>query len=353
MTTQQNASSPLAFWQLHFGCQAVWHLRGNSPFRGFIIALSRGAPATRGNESERPTVTEPPLSSTPARASSRMNTYHALHAKTNPPGTGWRAPRRRARTRVRTRHPRSIHPRRPQPRTPSTTGRTLPRVLLPVTDGPPAHRTGRSSSSQRRNPRRRRFLFPNRTQPPPRVRRPRGGVGHPRGVAILCRWKSSFACVRSRCASTRIRRSISLTASGVSSAGSGSERPRAEDANPAASLDFLIAAAVVGAPGRPSIPTPFALAGGSIAGRPSTLALSATGFFASAEATHTTCAAGDHATSLTRTPRVSAAGTRTPSPPMSTSKSLVDPSAAGATANLPSGETPNLASCGPRPSSRS
>ena len=85
--------------------------------------------------------------------------------------------------------------------------------------------------------------------------------------------------------------------------------------------------------------------GGSTIGLPSTLALSPTGRLGSAEATQTTCAAGDHATSLTRTPGFSAAGMRTPSPPMSTSKSRVDPSAAGATTYRPSGETPNRASC--------
>ena len=61
MTTQQNASSPLGHFGSFILAARLFGTFGEiSPFRGFIIALSRGAPATRGNESERPTVTEPP-----------------------------------------------------------------------------------------------------------------------------------------------------------------------------------------------------------------------------------------------------------------------------------------------------
>ena len=62
----------------------------------------------------------------------------------NPPGTGWRAPRCRARTPVRTQPPRSIHLPPPQPRNPSTTAQTHPPEPQPQPQRRPDC-TGRSS----------------------------------------------------------------------------------------------------------------------------------------------------------------------------------------------------------------
>ena len=89
----------------------------------------------------------------------------------------------------------------------------------------------------------------------------------------------------------------------------------------------------------------FGRGGGATARAVSECAASRSGRAPPAAHTATQCAAGDHATSFTRTPGGTlAAGSMTPMPPTSTSKSRAEPSAAPATIQRPSGESAKRAS---------
>jgi hypothetical protein len=147
--------------------------------------------------------------------------------------------------------------------------------------------------------------------------------------------------------------SISRTASGVSFAGNRFLRAAfASLPNPAASRCCFIAATILGC-GLPSrlaseslsASRRFGRGGGATARAVSECAASRSGRAPPAAHTATQCAAGDHATSFTRTPGGTlAAGSMTPMPPTSTSKSRAEPSGPPATIQRPSGESAKRAS---------
>ena len=95
-----------------------------------------------GGRSGAPTIVKNAFSSEVPK--DHIFTVPQLTQTLNPPGTGWRAPRCRARTPVRTQPPRSIHLPPPQPRNPSTTAQTHPPEPQPQPQRRPDC-TGRSS----------------------------------------------------------------------------------------------------------------------------------------------------------------------------------------------------------------
>ena len=118
-------------------CQTAAHLISQ------IICYHRSRLHLRpGGRSGAPTIVKNAFSSEVPK--DHIFTVPQLTQTLNPPGTGWRAPRCRARTPVRTQPPRSIHLPRHQPRNPSTTARTHPPEPQPQPKMRPDC-TGRSS----------------------------------------------------------------------------------------------------------------------------------------------------------------------------------------------------------------